>query len=161
VLLLWVAGFGLAGAAGTRKTPAKPNSTSKKTVSNPPGAASSAKAATATKPVVARKASTRGKKKGTRRRRTPSWRLGQQTPTPERYREIQRALIDRGYLSGPATGEWGPESMDALRRFQSDQKLEASGKLDSLSLIALGLGPRRNPANPNGRAIPAETKGQP
>jgi len=161
VLLLWVAGFGLAGVASTRKTPAKPTSTSKKTASKPPGAASSAKATTATKQVVARKASTRGKKKGTRRRRTPSWRLGQQTPTPERYREIQRALIDRGYLSGPATGEWGPESMDALRRFQSDQKLEASGKLDSLSLIALGLGPRRNPANPNGRAIPAETKGQP
>lgn len=65
------------------------------------------------------------------------------TPSPERYKEIQQALIDKGYFQGSATGAWGSDSTEALRRFQQDQKLEPTGKLDSLSLIALGLGPRR------------------
>lgn len=58
--------------------------------------------------------------------------------------EIQQALIDKGYLNEPATGKWGPESADALRRFRQHQKLEPSGKLDALSLIGLGLGPKRD-----------------
>jgi hypothetical protein len=37
---------------------------------------------------------------------------------------------------------WDQNSADALRRFQQDQNLQASGKLDSLSIIALGLGPK-------------------
>jgi peptidoglycan hydrolase-like protein with peptidoglycan-binding domain len=71
-------------------------------------------------------------------------------PTPERYIEIQQALIDKGYLEGPATGVWGAESVAALKKFQQDQNLEPSGKLDSLSLITLGLGPRRDPAGSPG-----------
>lgn len=67
----------------------------------------------------------------------------QQQPTSERYREIQQALIERGYLQGDPTGQWSNDSTDALRRFQQDQNLDATGKLDSLSLIALGLGPKR------------------
>ncbi len=67
----------------------------------------------------------------------------QQEPTPERYAEIQRALIERGYLAGPATGSWGPESVEALKRFQQDHNLDATGKINALTLIALGLGPNR------------------
>jgi peptidoglycan hydrolase-like protein with peptidoglycan-binding domain len=67
----------------------------------------------------------------------------QQAPTPERYKEIQQALVNKGYLQGEPTGEWGPDSVDALRRFQTDQNLIADGKIGSLSLIALGLGPKR------------------
>lgn len=33
--------------------------------------------------------------------------------------------------------------MEALKRFQSDQNLTQDGKLGSLSLIAMGLGPKR------------------
>jgi peptidoglycan hydrolase-like protein with peptidoglycan-binding domain len=66
-------------------------------------------------------------------------------PTPERYQEIQQALIDRGYLQPPASGVWGEGCSEAVRRFQQDQKLQPSGKLDSLTLISLGLGPRREP----------------
>jgi peptidoglycan hydrolase-like protein with peptidoglycan-binding domain len=91
-------------------------------------------------------------RKRVRRKAAPSWRLGQQQPTPERYREIQEALIARGYLEGPATGIWGPESVEALRKFQQDNHLDATGKINSLSLIALGLGPRRDGAVLNGRA---------
>ncbi|MGB9605696.1 MAG: peptidoglycan-binding domain-containing protein [Bryobacteraceae bacterium] len=71
----------------------------------------------------------------------------QQAPTPERYSQIQQALIERGYLKGPATGQWGPESVEALKRFQQDHNLEATGKLNALTLIALGLGPSRSALN--------------
>jgi peptidoglycan hydrolase-like protein with peptidoglycan-binding domain len=70
------------------------------------------------------------------------------TPTPERYKEIQQALIDKGYLQAPASGVWGPECSQALKRFQQEQNLPPSGKLDSLSLISLGLGPSREPYRP-------------
>ncbi len=68
----------------------------------------------------------------------------QQAPTPDRYREIQQALADKGYLQGAVNGQWGPDSIDALKRFQRQQNLTPSGKLDAVSLIALGLGPHRN-----------------
>jgi peptidoglycan hydrolase-like protein with peptidoglycan-binding domain len=64
-------------------------------------------------------------------------------PAPERYKEIQQALADKGYFSGTPDGVWGASSMDALKRFQHDQNLSEDGKVDSLSLIALGLGPKR------------------
>lgn len=67
----------------------------------------------------------------------------QQAPTPDRYKEIQQALASKGYFKGEPTGEWGADSADALKRFQADQNLMPDGKLNSLSLIALGLGPRR------------------
>jgi peptidoglycan hydrolase-like protein with peptidoglycan-binding domain len=70
------------------------------------------------------------------------WRTAQTVPTPDRYREIQAALAKKGYLHGEASGVWNQDSADALRHFQQDQNLQASGKLDSLSIIALGLGPK-------------------
>jgi hypothetical protein len=65
-------------------------------------------------------------------------------PTPDRYRQIQEALAAKGYLrTEDATGSWSQTSVDALKRFQSDQNIESNGKINSLSLIALGLGPKR------------------
>jgi len=66
-------------------------------------------------------------------------------PTKERYIEIQQALIEKGYFAGEASGDWNAQSAEALKRFQSEQSITASGRLNSLSLIALGLGPKRNP----------------
>lgn len=66
------------------------------------------------------------------------------TPSQDRYREIQQALMEKGYYKGTVDGTWTTESQDALRRFQADQSLTSTGKLDSLSLIALGLGPSRD-----------------
>jgi peptidoglycan hydrolase-like protein with peptidoglycan-binding domain len=71
----------------------------------------------------------------------------QQQPAPERYKEIQQALADKGYFSGSPDGVWGGTSTDALKRFQHDQNLNEDGKLDSLSIIALGLGPKRAATN--------------
>lgn len=74
-----------------------------------------------------------------------TWRNRQMSPAPERFREIQQALADKGYLSAAeADGSWNGASAEALKRFQADQKLEANGKINSLSLIALGLGPKRD-----------------
>ena len=69
----------------------------------------------------------------------------QSQPTKDRISEIQQALMDKGYFTGATTGEWNADSMEALKRFQDDQSLKASGKINSLSLIALGLGAKHNP----------------
>jgi peptidoglycan hydrolase-like protein with peptidoglycan-binding domain len=82
----------------------------------------------------------------------------QAAPTPERYKEIQQALAGKGYFKGAANGEWGPDSVDALRRFQADQSLDVDGKIGSLSLIALGLGPKRMTAQAVQPSPPAQTK---
>jgi peptidoglycan hydrolase-like protein with peptidoglycan-binding domain len=85
------------------------------------------------------------------RKRGPSYQLH---PDPERYQEIQKALADRGYFKGEVNGKWGDDSTDALKRFQSDQKLPNDGKINSLSLIGLGLGPKHNGSSvtPSGSA---------
>jgi len=113
-------------------------------------------AATTQTPTVSKKKTTTKKtatKKTTAKRRTTtkkpamasSWRSAQRAPTPERYKEIQQALATKGYLEPKASsGVWDDSSVSALKKFQQDQSLEPSGKLDSLSLIALGLGPKHD-----------------
>ena len=105
-------------------------------------------AATATQSKTAKAKTTKGKgtktaayRKGKTARR-PS-RYYQQTPSAERYKEIQQALASKGYFQGEPSGEWGSDSVEALKRFQTDQSLNPDGKIGSLSLIALGLGPKR------------------
>ncbi len=86
-------------------------------------------------------------KKGPVAPRAAAWRSRQLAPTPQRYREIQDALAAKGYLKAEdANGNWGQSSLDALKRFQADQKIESTGKINSLSLIALGLGPKHESA---------------
>ena len=80
----------------------------------------------------------------------------QQAPTPERYKEIQQALVSKGYLQGDPNGTWGPESTEALKRFQSDQNLTPDGKLSALSLVAMGLGPKRLSAQSGPQQPPAD-----
>jgi len=72
-----------------------------------------------------------------------TWRTRQTQPTPERYREIQNALAAKGYLHPEqVSGSWDQNSVEAMKKFQAEQKLDASGKVNSMSLIALGLGPK-------------------
>ena len=68
----------------------------------------------------------------------------QSQPSVDRYKEIQQSLSEKGYFKGPVDGTWGAESVDALKRFQRDQNIGDDGKLGALSLIALGLGPKRD-----------------
>jgi peptidoglycan hydrolase-like protein with peptidoglycan-binding domain len=71
----------------------------------------------------------------------PSYQLH---PDPDRYQTIQKALADRGYFKGDPNGAWGDDSTDAMRRFQADRKIDNDGKIDALSLISLGLGPKHD-----------------
>ena len=59
----------------------------------------------------------------------------------ERAVEIQSALIQRGYLSGEATGTWDTASRDAMQKLQSDNGWQTKLVPDSRALIKLGLGP--------------------
>jgi peptidoglycan hydrolase-like protein with peptidoglycan-binding domain len=126
-------------ASGAAATPAAaPSTTKKKTAKKvihpaPAGAKTTARSTTSRSRAVAGK-------KTVRRAAAPPRQLA---PTKERYQQIQQALAGKGYYTGEPNGAWGPDSMDALKRFQADQNLPPDGKLTSLSLIALGLGPKR------------------
>jgi hypothetical protein len=69
----------------------------------------------------------------------PSYQLH---PDTERYQQIQQALAAKGFFKGEANGQWGDDSVDALKRFQASTNLPDDGKISSLSLINLGLGPK-------------------
>jgi peptidoglycan hydrolase-like protein with peptidoglycan-binding domain len=128
-------------ASGADTTPAKPTPTKKKTAKKRSAAAKTPAKSTS-------KSRAPAGKKTVRRASAPR----QLAPTKERYQQIQQALAGKGYFSGAPNGVWGQDSIEALKRFQADQNLAADGKLTSLSLIALGLGPKRlsaqSPAQP-------------
>jgi peptidoglycan hydrolase-like protein with peptidoglycan-binding domain len=77
------------------------------------------------------KRSTRGKTKKVK---------GQAAPTPERISEIQEALSKKGVLAGAPSGKWDDSTIDAMKKFQTSNGLNPSGKLDALTLEKLGLG---------------------
>jgi hypothetical protein len=174
-ILCWagIAALAALGWSADVATPAKKTASSKKTVKKSPakkGAAKSSpsktgvsKGATASRTTASHPAATktgprttaarRGKKGPPAKRVT--WRNRQLAPTPQRYKEIQDALAAKGYLNPEdANGAWNQASVDALKKFQAGQNLDSTGKINSLSLIALGLGPRRETPPPK---PPAET----
>jgi len=65
-------------------------------------------------------------------------------PDNERLREIQQAMADKGYFKGEVNGVWNGDSVEALKKFQGDRNLTPDGKINSLSLIGLGLGPKHD-----------------
>ncbi len=64
----------------------------------------------------------------------------QKAPTPARISEIQTALSRGGYYPGTPNGKWDSNSVAAMQKFQSENGLESSGKINALSLQKLGLG---------------------
>lgn len=152
-------GFGLTWAAAAPK---------KKPVAKKPAAKTTARKAPATKSksTAARRTTTsRGKTTYSRSRsrgRSPQpvrarYYRGQQAPTQDRYIEIQQALVTRGFLDATPSGSWDAASAEAMKRFQEEQNLPPTGKITSLSLIALGLGPKRNPLTAADIQPPAPT----
>ena len=65
-------------------------------------------------------------------------------PDADRLREIQKALADKGFFKGEVNGVWNTDSVDALKQFQAKQNLTPDGKINALSLIGLGLGPKHD-----------------
>jgi peptidoglycan hydrolase-like protein with peptidoglycan-binding domain len=96
------------------------------------------------------------------RRRRAARPRGQQAPAPERVKEIQSALAERGFYKGEPSGTWDQKSQEAMKAFQEANNLRATGKIDALSLQALGLGseiagaapPRDTAATSSGQGSP-------
>ncbi len=145
LVLDWSAG---AAVAVSKKGPAKKASATQKKASHRTSTAHKSTASTHKRISPSRKSTTASRKRTSSKRRTATtWRNRQTAPTPERYKEIQAALVSRGFLDGEAAnGSWGASSVEALKRFQTSQNIDANGKINSLSLIALGLGPKREAA---------------
>jgi murein L,D-transpeptidase YcbB/YkuD len=62
---------------------------------------------------------------------------------PTTVRNVQQALNDKGYDAGPIDGQWGPNTEDAVRRFQQASGLPQTGELEGSTLSALGVAPAR------------------
>ena len=54
--------------------------------------------------------------------------------------DVQRELRRRGYYRGPIDGDIGPGSRSAIRAYQYDRGLSATGRIDSSLLRSLGIG---------------------
>ncbi|MDP8991034.1 MAG: peptidoglycan-binding protein [Acidobacteriota bacterium] len=130
------------------KKKAAPKST-KATAAHGAPAAVKSRAGTAKSGLIRAGASNSTTKAGTKSKRVVVARRPpvQMQPSTDRYKEIQQALAGKGYFRGMPDGTWGSESVDALKRFQKDQNLDPDGKIGSLSLMALGLGPKRGLAS--------------
>ena len=130
-------------AKKTKPTGAKKTATKASTANASKAKGKTAGTSTAGKKAASGKKSTAGKKTSAKQTSSRYRRSSQREPAPERYKEIQQSLADKGYFGGPVNGAWGPDSVAALKRFQRDQNIGDDGKLGSLSLMALGLGPKR------------------
>lgn len=112
------------------------------------GTASKTAAKSGAKPSTSRTTASSARRNGKRPVATRTWRNRQMAPTPERYHEIQQAMVTKGFLKPEdVSSGWDQNSIDALKRFQAAQNLEVTGKINSLSLIALGLGPKHDTAS--------------
>jgi len=65
---------------------------------------------------------------------------GQMAPTPDRIEEIQTALARENAYDGVPNGKWDSATIEAMKKFQSANGLEPTGKIDALTLQKLGLG---------------------
>jgi hypothetical protein len=54
--------------------------------------------------------------------------------------QVQAALAREGYYHGSIDGSFGPATQNALRRYQRNRGLDATGQIDQSVLEALGLG---------------------
>jgi peptidoglycan hydrolase-like protein with peptidoglycan-binding domain len=58
---------------------------------------------------------------------------------PAAVRAVQQNLHDLGSYAGPVDGQWGPDSQQALVRFQESHGLQPTGQLNQGTLVSLGL----------------------
>lgn len=74
----------------------------------------------------------------------------------ERVTEIQKALIKLGYLSGPPSGQYDDDTVQAMKQFQSANQLTTTGLPSAHALKRLGV-PKRST---DGYAVPVKSGGQ-
>lgn len=76
---------------------------------------------------------------------TPAASAGESQPAGEHgysralVAEVQAALNRQGYDAGSVDGAFGPATAGALRTFQGDTLLAATGRIDTETLVALGV----------------------
>lgn len=58
---------------------------------------------------------------------------------PATVTRVQEELKRRGYDPGPADGVLGPQTREAIKRFQKDSWLKQTGEVDTDLLVQLGL----------------------
>jgi len=68
--------------------------------------------------------------------------------SPAEIREIQQVLIEKGFFHGRVDGKMGPETTQALIAFQRSEGLEASGRIDERTTVALGVSGRTQGQGP-------------
>lgn len=148
LLLLSLALGTFPGEGMLEAAPRKPASTKKRAPAKTTAKRTAARKAITAKRVRSAKRTTasRRARSSTRRVAASRARQRQQTPTADRYREIQQALQTAGFLDGEPSGRWDDASIAAMKRFQEQHAIPPTGKINALSLIALGLGPKRGPA---------------
>ena len=147
-----------AGPQTSTKSAAKKKSVVASKASTTKAVAKSAPAKTPVKPPVKSAATTAKKGAPAAKRPVAVVHHSPQQPAPERLKEIQQALASKGYFDGEPDGAWGASSIVALKHFQHDQNLQEDGKIGSLSLIALGLGPKREIADSSPKTVEPEQK---
>ena len=82
---------------------------------------------------------------------------GHTVMTREQTKEMQRALTARNLYQGEIDGSWGPKTESALRNFQTQSGLEATGELNDSTAQALGLDMSRFRDVPNERQMVSGT----
>ena len=94
------------------------------------------------------------KKKAPAKKTTRSTATAKATPAKRRTgltlaettMQAQEALKAAGYHFGEPDGKSGPATTAAIKKFQGDRHLPVTGKLDSITLAALGVGNSTDPS---------------
>jgi hypothetical protein len=63
-----------------------------------------------------------------------------QAQSPELVKQAQQALKDKGLNAGPVDGQWGPQTQQAVKAYQQQNQIQATGELDQQTLASLGIG---------------------
>lgn len=64
-----------------------------------------------------------------------------QALSPQEVQAVQQQLRQFGVYSGAIDGQWGPDSVIALQRFQQQHGIQPSGQLNEGTVASLGLNP--------------------
>jgi Putative peptidoglycan binding domain len=67
--------------------------------------------------------------------------------TPDMTRNVQQTLQQQGLYRGQVDGVWGPGTQGAVRGFQQQHNMNATGQLDQDTLAAMNLGPGQQPSS--------------
>jgi peptidoglycan hydrolase-like protein with peptidoglycan-binding domain len=67
--------------------------------------------------------------------------------SPDMIQQVQGRLQQQGMYRGSVDGVWGPGTESAVRSYQQQHNLNATGKLDANTLSSLNLGPNQNYGN--------------